>query len=140
IGLPQRYYRSVKDYFEQIKYYPFILDDPISMAHPFDVGLGLCWRDSRLKFFREKRTIAVEFRPISLQPTLWEDVAMMFFFIGRLAWSQYNQESMLPMCLVQANKEQANNHGLNSYLWRQKGCYRAGVWSGCATRRNRSCS
>lgn len=119
VGLPQCYYRSVEDYFGRIQTYPFILNDPISMAHPFEVGIGLYWRDARLKFFQEKGTIAVEFRPVALQPSLDEDVVMMFFFIGRLTWSQHNQEPLLPMNKVRANKEQATAYGLNSQLWRQ---------------------
>lgn len=121
IGLPQCYYRDMDDYFKRIQSYPFILDDPISMTRPFEVGLGLYWRDARLKFFQEKKTVAVEFRPVALQPSLHEDIAMMLFYVGRLIWSQRTKESLLPMDIVRENKCQAVTHGLHGQLWYQQG-------------------
>lgn len=121
IGLPQQYYQSMADYFSQVGSYPFILDDPVSLAHPFEVGLGMYWRDARLKFFQEKGVVGVEFRPVAIQPSLGEDMAMMFFYVGRLHWSQRYQEPLLPMDLVRSNKEQATTFGLDSRLWCQKG-------------------
>ncbi len=92
------------------------MNDPISMKHPFEVGNGIYWRDARLKFFRDKKTIAVEFRPVSLQPTLHEDVAMMIFYLGRLFWSQHKNEILLPMKYVRENKLRAMKYGLNTKL------------------------
>ena len=112
VGLPRRYYNGLKDYFNRILTYPFIMHDPISMEHPFEVGTGIYWRDARLKFFRDKKTIAVEFRPVALQPTFHEDVAMMAFYIGRLLWSQHTKEPLLPIELVRKNKLQAMKYGM----------------------------
>lgn len=116
VGLPSRYYTKIEDYFNDILSYPFVMNDPISLEHPFEVGIGIYWRDARLKFFREKKTIAVEFRPVALQPTLDEDVAMMLFYLGRLVWSQQESERLLPMGLVRKNKAQAIQQGLNAQI------------------------
>ncbi|MFH1392409.1 MAG: glutamate-cysteine ligase family protein [bacterium] len=117
VGLPRRYYGGLNDYFNRILSYPFVMDDPISLKHPFEVGNGLYWRDARLKFFRDKKTIAVEFRPVSLQPTLHEDIAMMIFYLGRLFWSQHKNETLLPMKYVRENKLRAMKYGLNTKLY-----------------------
>jgi len=116
VGLPRRYYKGMNDYFNQILSYPFVMNDPISMEHPFEVGNGIYWRDARLKFFRDKKTIAVEFRPVSLQPTLREDIAMMIFYLGRLLWSQQKNETLIPMEYVRENKFRAMKYGLNAKL------------------------
>ncbi len=122
VGLPRRYYNGVHDYFRRILTYPFIMDDPVSLEHPFEVGVGLYWRDARLKFFRDKKTIAVEFRPVALQPTLHEDVAMMMFFLGRLLWGQYKKEILLPMQYVRENKNQAMRDGMKCKLYSFNDC------------------
>jgi len=116
VGLPRRYYKGMNDYFNQILSYLFVMNDPISMEHPFEVGNGIYWRDARLKFFRDKKTIAVEFRPVSLQPTLREDIAMMIFYLGRLLWSQQKNETLIPMEYVRENKFRAMKYGLNAKL------------------------
>lgn len=117
IGLPRRYYTSVAEYLQRILSYPFILNDPVSLERPFEVGSGTYWRDARLKFFRDKHTIAVEFRPIALQPTLHEDLALTAFFLGRLTWSQVAAEPLLSLKKVQWNKRQAERHGINCTLY-----------------------
>ncbi len=121
IGLPSHYYTKVEDYFHDALSYPFVMNDPISLEHPFEVGIGILWRDARLKFFTEKKTIAVEFRPIALQPTLAEDVAMMLFYLGRLVWSQRENEGLLPMEHVWRNKTQAMRKGLNAQMSYKEG-------------------
>ncbi len=119
IGLPQRYYSSVAEYFQRIMSYPFILNDSTSLEHPFEVGNGTYWRDARLKFFRDKHTIAVEFRPIALQPTLHEDIALAAFYLGRLTWSQAVAEPLLSMEKVRWNKREAERNGMNCMLYGQ---------------------
>ena len=114
VGLPRRYCTGLGDYFNRILSYPFVMNDPIALEHPFEVGNGIYWRDARLKFFREIGTIGVEFRPVALQPSLHEDVAMMLFFVGRLLWSQAVHEDLLDMAWVIGNKKQAMLYGLDA--------------------------
>lgn len=117
VGLPRRYYQSMTDYFNRVLSYPFILHDPISQEHHFEVGNGIYWRDARLKFFQDKKTVGIEFRPVSIQPTLHEDIAMMMFYAGRLLWSQNHNEPLLPIEFVRANKSAAMKNGLNGQLY-----------------------
>jgi hypothetical protein len=92
------------------------MNDPIALNHPFEVGNGIFWRDARLKFFRDKKTIGIEFRPVAIQPTLHEDISMMLFYIGRLLWSQHVDEPLLPMTYVWENKESAMSLGMRAKL------------------------
>jgi len=121
VGLPRRYYTGLNDYFNRILTYPFIMNDSISLEHPFEVGTGIYWRDARLKFFRNKKTIAVEFRPVALQPTLHEDIGMMVFYLGRLLWSQHEKETLIPIEYVRVNKLQAMKRGMNCKLYSLNG-------------------
>jgi len=95
------------------------MNDPISLQYQFEVGNGIFWRDARLKFFRDKKTIGIEFRPVAVQPTLHEDISVVLFYIGRLLWSQNVGEQLLPMELVWENKESAMRLGMQAKLHTQ---------------------
>lgn len=114
IGLPTEYYTDMKDYFGKIARYPFIL-------RGFEValyqGIGLNWRDTRVKVV--EKSLVVEFRPVSMQPTIKESVALMLFYLGRLMWSRQQGESLLDLKLVKQNRDQATKMGLNALLWTQ---------------------
>lgn len=79
------------------------------------IGLGLNWKDTRIKIMGD--SLVVEFRPISTQKTPEENFAAMMFYLGRLLWSQNNQEDLLPIELVKINREEAMYKGLNGKLW-----------------------
>jgi len=112
VGLPDRYYHSLEDYLEQAGKFPFILDKPdIAMK----MGIGMYWKDARIKF--TDSSILVESRPISTQPTNDENIAMVEFYLGRLAWSKATKESLLPMTLVKINKDLVMKYGLDTKLW-----------------------
>jgi hypothetical protein len=119
VGMPSNYYSGLNHYFNEIMSYPFVMNDEGALQHPFEVGNGIFWRDARLKFFREKKKVGIEFRPMSIQPTLTEDIAMVLFYIGRLMWSQKNRELLLPIEKVRDNKESAMLDGMSAYLWMQ---------------------
>lgn len=119
VGLPRDYFSGLNEYFNQILSYPFVMNDPISLEHPFEVGNGLFWRDARLKFFREQQKVGVEFRPVAIQPDLQGDMSVMMFYVGRLLWSQYNNETLTPMKAVWANKQSAMSHGMQAKLYTQ---------------------
>lgn len=116
IGLPDDYYVDMRDYFSRILEWPFVLNHEDNIPHAFGVGQGLFWREARLKWFHDKGRVGVEFRPISLQPTLEEDLGVMAFVIGRLIWSQRGKEKILPIEVVHANRQAAEKSGLRSVL------------------------
>lgn len=115
-GLPARYYKDMQDYFDQISRYPFILYEP-SVA--LQIGIGLNWRDARIKFI--ENSLVVEFRPVSTQPTVDENLAAMLFYTGRLGWSQLTNEPLLDFSLVRANKEMVMRYGVQGHLWTAEG-------------------
>ncbi|MFH1648910.1 MAG: hypothetical protein ABIA11_04285 [Patescibacteria group bacterium] len=120
VGLPTAYFTGIEDYFNRILSYPFVMNDPISLQHAFEVGNGIFWRDARLKFFRNGERygkVGVEFRPVAIQPSLYEDISVMMFYVGRLLWSQINNERLLDMNLVRSNKYSAMCKGMDSMLY-----------------------
>ena len=107
VGLPFDYYRDIQAYFDDIAQFPFILD---AEEHALQIGIGLLWRDVRIKF--PNGHVLVEFRPLSTQGSLETEMLATAFTIGRLLWSQKNNEPLLPMKLVRSNKNQAEKFGL----------------------------
>lgn len=118
VGMPDRYYTDMNDYFNRILEHPFVLgEDPSVWPHSFEVGIGLNWRDARIKFLDGLRQVAVvEFRPLPMQPTLEEDLAMTLFYLGRLTWSQQTNEELIPIDDLIIDKANAMNHGLLAEL------------------------
>lgn len=112
IGLPQSHYKDMKDYFEKISAHPFILNTKSHQPYAFEIGIGLNWNDTRIKFNRKKGHAIVEFRPISTQPTIKENIAAMAFYLGRLEYSQKSREPILDMRFIEINREQVMRKGI----------------------------
>ncbi len=123
VGLP-RYYKNIEDYLKRISEQPFIFDledaDPEKVV---GVGMGLNWKDARLKFIKEKDKFypVVELRLIPTQPSVEEDVAAMFFYVGRIAYSQKIREELLPIGRVRLNRDQALIYGLEGIMYDSEG-------------------
>jgi len=107
IGLPVDYFSSIEDYFERVGSHPFILDDE---ANALRIGIGLFWQDTRIKIIDD--SAVVEFRPVSIQPTVEEDIAVMLFYLGRLKWSQLTQETLIPIDEVRERRALAMQVGI----------------------------
>ena len=112
IGLPGLYYKDLRDYFQRMSVYPFILYSP---ENALAIATGLNWRDARIKF--KENSAVVEFRPTSMQPTVSDNIAMVLFYIGRLAWSQKENEPLLDLSLVEENRNSSMNHGTRGEMW-----------------------
>lgn len=111
VGLPVDYYYDLNSVLADVARYPFILNDP---QNALKVGFGLMWRDARLKPLAPGR-VGVEFRPLSTQPSLFQDIALAVFVVGRLLYSQFMNESLLDMDLVWKSKNQAEKRGLKGW-------------------------
>lgn len=107
VGLPNDYFDSIENYMKEVSSYPFILEDE---AHALQIGIGLFWRDARIKFIKDKAI--VEFRPVSTQKTVEEEIEIAAFTIGRLIYSQSKNEELIQMTDVHLNKKEAEMHGL----------------------------
>jgi len=112
VGLPARYYTSLPDYFQDVYDQPPILNDP---DNAFPIMNGLFWRVARLKFPRlteDSRRLVLEFRPVSLQPTAFEDYAMLAFAIGHILAAQAGYADELPFGLMEYNWQSAQENGM----------------------------
>ncbi len=107
IGLPVDYFADIQDYFERVGSHPFILDD---VNNALRIGIGLFWQDTRIKIIGD--SAVVEFRPVSIQPTVEEDIAVMLFYLGRLQWSKQTQEQLLPIDEVRQMRSLAMQVGI----------------------------
>ncbi|MBW6441951.1 hypothetical protein K0B04_03580 [Patescibacteria group bacterium] len=112
IGLPDQYFINIEDYLEDVSSYPFILEDE---EHAFQIGIGLYWRDARIKFIDNKPI--VEFRPLSTQPSIEDEMEISAFTIGRLVWSQKNNEPLIPIRRVWLNKISAEKNGIRGNMY-----------------------
>jgi len=112
IGLPERYFADIGEYFDRIARYPFILYNPEAALA---IGIGLAWLDARIKFLGD--SAVVELRSLSTQPTIGEEIDLVLFYLGRLAYSQGNREPLLPIEFVRENRLTAILHGLAGKYW-----------------------
>lgn len=127
VGLPKDYHQDMESYFRDLRAYPFILDtnldenleDILKVQEFLSKAVGLNWRDARIKFQLNHKPmqLLVEFRPLSTQSSLMEDIACLMFYVGRLHFSTIYREDLIPMSKVHQNKEVAMLEGINGQLW-----------------------
>lgn len=116
-GLPNRLFSSLEDYFRDVHDQPSIINEP---ARALEIACGLYWRDTRIKFLRlgqNNEQIVVEFRPVSLQPSVIEDYAMMAFAFGHALGSKLTNTALLPIELIHDNRWSAMLDALQGKLW-----------------------
>lgn len=111
VGLPNKYFNDMEDYIRYVAAQPFILNRP---GAAFEVGTGLNWTDARLKIRNKK--ILLEFRPISIQPSVEEDVAVCAFYIGLLEDHLLHERPLPPMAAVDSNRFLAMRYGLQAHF------------------------
>lgn len=112
IGLPGIYYKNLEDCFQRMTAYPFILYSP---ENALAIATGLNWRDVRIKFIKD--SAVVEFRPTSMQSTTTENIGIVLFYVGRLAWSQKVNEPLLNLKLIEENRNLAMIRGFGGEMW-----------------------
>ncbi len=112
IGLPENYFGNLRAYFNRMRRYPFILDDP---AKAFGIATGLSWLDARIKFIGNHAV--VELRSLPTLPTTSQEVAFVSFYLGRLFYSQLSGENLLDIAMVEENRLNAMLYGLQARFW-----------------------
>ena len=70
-----------------------------------------------LRLHESDPQLVLEFRPLSLQPSAFEDYAMIAFALGMLMNADARNESLLPLPLVHDNRWSAMLHGMDGLLW-----------------------
>jgi gamma-glutamylcysteine synthetase len=120
VGLPRAYYHDISDYFNDVISQPFFMEDT---EHALLMGIGTHWRDARLKLLEPLGRVGgatkpvVEFRPISVQPTVEQDFSVLMLYLGLLVDGEATNQPLLPMHLVRANKELVMRVGRAAELW-----------------------
>ena len=112
VGLPERYFRDMKDYLERAGRFPFILYDP---PNALAISIGLTWLDSRVKFIGD--SLVVELRLLPTQPTIGEELLLNLLYIGRLRYAQRRKETLLSIEQVRENRLAAMLYGMHSNMW-----------------------
>lgn len=116
IGLPERYFSGIEDYFSRVSRYPFILYDP-EMA--LRIGIGLHWLDTRLKIIGNDAV--VEFRMLPTQPFPDDEISFALAFVGRLLYAAHTKEALLPFEFVKENRLSALLYGTRAIVWINNG-------------------
>jgi hypothetical protein len=116
IGLPERYFLGIEDYFSRVSRYPFILYAP-EMA--LRIGIGLHWLDTRLKIIGNDAV--VEFRMLPTQPFPDDEISFALAFVGRLLYAAHTREVLLPFELVKENRLSALLYGTHALVWINNG-------------------
>lgn len=119
IGLPNKYFSNVDDYFSRISKHPFIFDKEKAA---FEIGIGLNWHDARIKFIEKENKYlpVVEMRSISSQQSLDEEVAATLMYVGLLE----SEKGLLSMDKLEFNRESALKHGLHGFMYDKSGLLR----------------
>jgi hypothetical protein len=112
IGLPNRYFENMPDYFNYISAFPFILHAP---ERALGIAIGLSWFDARTKIIGD--SAVVELRVLSTQPTIEEELTLTLLYIGRLAYSQNTKELIMPIGFVKENRLSAMLYGRKKPMW-----------------------
>lgn len=114
MGLPEKYFTGIEDYFERLRRFPFIL---YSEDHALQIAIGLAWLDARIKFIHN--SAIVELRSLPTQPTIKEELVLTAFYLGRLTFSQITNEPLLPFSLLEENRITAITQGLCGTYWHE---------------------
>ena len=117
-GKMQSYLKDIGDYFERL--------DPVYVAPDEDSALDQAiannWEDINIKF--ADNSALVEIRPLSIQPTVRQDLALSAFMMGRIAYAQQNEEELLDIEKVNRNRYTAMHNGLDEKLYDSSGIQR----------------
>ena len=116
-GKMESYFENVGDYFERL--------DPIYVApdqdSAMDQAIANNWEDINIKFDRDEGNALVEIRPLSIQPSVREDLALSAFMMGRIAYAQDQDEDLLGIGEVNRNRYTAMHNGLSEKLYDSSG-------------------
>lgn len=120
VGLPTEYHAGLADYFADLHDQPSIF---INAEDALVKASTLSWRDGRIKLLRSKREgekrrkLALEFRPLSTQPSAFEDYAILLFGLGHMFGSRRRALPLPPLERVHDNRWAAMLDGTRGALW-----------------------
>jgi hypothetical protein len=119
VGLYPGYLKNIEEYFNKILafkplYYP--LDNQPSTAFELMIGKYFGW--TRLRIGRiPHEHIRIEFRPLSTQPTIIENISIAEFYIKTLLLIFINKKTLLPKKYLHENMNESIKNAMNAELY-----------------------
>jgi hypothetical protein len=119
VGLYPGYLKNIEEYFNKILafkplYYPD--DNQPSTAFELMIGKYFGWTRLRIGFIPNEH-IRIEFRPLSTQPTIIENISIAEFYIKTLLSIYKNKKTLLPEKYLQENFNESVKKGLKAEMF-----------------------
>ncbi len=119
VGLFPGYIKTPDDYFNvALSFRPLYAPKDNSSAEAFELMLGTYYAWTRIRHGIEPTPhMRIEFRPISTQPTLIENVAFAEYFIKSLLFATSQRINLLPEDILQLNFDSSVKDGMSAELY-----------------------
>lgn len=124
VGLFPGYIKTLDDYFNvALSFRPLYAPKDNSSAEAFELMLGTYYAWTRIRHGTEPTPhVRIEFRPISTQPTLIENVAFAEYFIKSLLFATSQRIPLLPEDVLQLNVDSSVKDGMGAEVyWNHSG-------------------
>lgn len=119
VGLFPGYIKTLDDYFDvAFSFRPLYAPEDKSSARAFELMSGTYYSWTRIRHgINPTPHLRIEFRPLSTQPTLIENVAISEYFIKSLLFAVSQKVPMLPQEVLQSNFDQSIRMGMNAMIY-----------------------
>jgi len=119
VGLFPGYISEISDFMDiALSYKPLYIPDDKSASTAFELMLGIYYGWTRIRYGLEPTPHwRIEFRPLSSQPTMIENIALSEFYVKTLLSLINNNVQLLPQEYLVANFKEAIKHGMNSKIY-----------------------
>lgn len=119
VGLFPGYINSIDDYFYAIlSFKPFYFPENESGEAAFEIMLGKYFGWTRIRVgYKPSAHMRIEFRPLSTQPTILENVALSEFYVKTILGLIQNNHNLLPERFLRKNLDESIKNGMNALLF-----------------------
>jgi len=119
VGLFPGYIHSIDDFFHAILLFkPFYFPENESEEAAFEIMLGKYFGWTRIRVgYEPYPNIRIEFRPLSTQPTILENIALSEFYIKTILGLIQNNHALLPERFLRENFDESIKNGMNAMLF-----------------------
>lgn len=115
VGQIDEYWQNWDDYIDRIRQQPRILTDEELRDHALDVGVGMYWKDARLKVEEDDEggyDAILEARQTPQQPSVEEEMAVNSYVLGRILYKKENEEDLMDIQEANRNRNTGIYAGL----------------------------
>jgi len=119
VGLYPHYIRNLDEFMEvALSFKPLYFPSDSHPATAFDLMLGIYYSWTRIRYgLTPSPHYRIEFRPLSSQPTMIENMAMAEFYIKTLLFLIKNQTTLIDEEFMCYNFKAAVQHGMQAHLF-----------------------